>query len=127
MSEDDKRLCLKALEIMERNGIISASTHTILNECVENVYVFRDGRDVPDTNAGKWISPRDRIPENYTKCLVSHLEDCRTVLDVAVYSYGEFAVDTGTEMVYWEPRMIDYWMEVPYWLELPERGSDDGT
>lgn len=119
MSEDDKRLCLKALEIMERNGIISASTHTILSECVENVYVFRGGRDIPDMYG--WISPRDRLPENGTTCLISHPVCGRTELDAAVYGYGEFAVEVEEGTIYWQPSQIDYW------LEVPERGGDDGT
>lgn len=115
MSEDDKRLCLKALEIMRSNHIIAGYTYDGIKRCIADADLIYELGEAPGVNVGKWISIKYCFPKDYTRCLIRHLVYGRTALDVAVYNHGEFAVETGMGVVYWDPGQIDYWLEIPEW------------
>lgn len=93
---------------------------TIMNR-IKNAVAILEKSEVPDTNAGKWISVKDRLPEEEGTYLVVHQSPIRDVT-LAWFSGNEngwLAIDES----FYEDEIITYYMPLP---EPPKGEKNNG-
>ena len=70
-------------------------------------------QDIPDTNAGKWISVKDRLPEEHQWVLCQ----CRAAIrDVLRWHNGQW---------YHDPQHRYFQSFVTHWMPLPEAPKEE--
>lgn len=84
-------------------------------------------KDVPETNAGKWISVKDRLPESMVNKVLVWLEH----EDLVGYiGFAHFEKYQGLEMWYdleHQEQFAKRGYTVTHWMSLPEPPKEEGT
>ena len=102
-------------------GPLICDQTAILNDAI----TILKAHDVPETNVGKWISVKDRLPEERINPNTNDFEYvlCATTFgDVRAYKYG--MIDGNIEAHFWHGfGMVDKY--ITHWMPLPEPPKEE--